>query len=143
MSDDTIIRQLSKLTPDGAGLDRDTVLFAAGKASARPSRRWKAASAVLAVSQVAILGLFLLRANEPTLLAEDARKIPFSPSNWKWISPLPKSATLTSDTATYLVLRDRILSEDGAFPPSEPTDSALPDRPPLRAFGQLPSELLN
>jgi len=57
MSDDPLIKRLSQFTPDGSGLDRDGLLFAAGRASARPSRCWPALAGMLAVSQVVILAI--------------------------------------------------------------------------------------
>src|SRR5262245_17237478 len=47
--------RLSRFTPDAAGLDRDALLFAAGRAAARPGRRWMALAAALAVSQALTL----------------------------------------------------------------------------------------
>jgi hypothetical protein len=52
-----IAERLSKLTPDASGLDRDALLFAAGKASVRPSRRWQALCGVFAVSQAVTFAL--------------------------------------------------------------------------------------
>ena len=49
-----LAERLSRFTPDGAGLDRDSLLFAAGRASARPSRRWQALAAALAASRAAL-----------------------------------------------------------------------------------------
>ena len=42
-----LAERLSRFTPDGSGLDRDALLFAAGRASARPNRRWVALAAAL------------------------------------------------------------------------------------------------
>jgi hypothetical protein len=52
---DPLTDRLARFTPSGAGLDRDAVLFAAGRQSARVSRLWPAAAALLAVSQVVTL----------------------------------------------------------------------------------------
>src|SRR5205085_831155 len=52
---DPLADRLTRFTPDAAGLDRDGLLFAAGRASARPNRIWKAVAALLAVSQVVVL----------------------------------------------------------------------------------------
>jgi hypothetical protein len=57
--------RLSRLTPDRAGLDRDALLFAAGRASVRPGRRWPAVAALLAASQAATLALLWLRPEPP------------------------------------------------------------------------------
>ena len=35
-----ILERLSRFTPDAGGLDRDALLFAAGRESARPNRGW-------------------------------------------------------------------------------------------------------
>src|SRR5438270_7884688 len=53
-----IVERLSRFTPDAGGLDRDSLLYAAGRASARPNRPWIALAAVLAVAQP--LSLMLL-----------------------------------------------------------------------------------
>src|SRR5436309_7303171 len=52
---DPLGERLSRFTPDGTGLDRDAVLFAAGRASARPNRRWMALAGALAASQLLTL----------------------------------------------------------------------------------------
>ena len=53
-----LAERLSRFTPDAGELDRDALLFAAGRASARPGRRWKAVAGALAASQLLTL-LFL------------------------------------------------------------------------------------
>jgi len=51
--------ELQKFSPAEANLNRERLMFQAGQAaaSARPKRRWKAASAVLAISNVFLLTL--------------------------------------------------------------------------------------
>jgi hypothetical protein len=49
--------RLSKFTPDAGGLNRDALLFAAGRASARPNRGWIALATALAGSQALSLAL--------------------------------------------------------------------------------------
>jgi hypothetical protein len=56
---DPVFDKLTRFTPTAASLDRDAILFAAGRASAR-SRRWPAVAGVLAVTQAITLGLLLL-----------------------------------------------------------------------------------
>ncbi len=46
------LERLTRFTPNAAGLDRDALLFAAGRSSARPNRGWKALATALAGSQV-------------------------------------------------------------------------------------------
>ena len=52
------LERLSRFTPDAGGLDRDALLFAAGRGSARPNRGWMTLAALLASTQA--LSLVLL-----------------------------------------------------------------------------------
>src|SRR5262249_15743859 len=75
-----IAELLSRFTPDGAGLDRDARLFAAGRASARPNRRWIVLATCLAVSQVFTLVVLWPRAaSTPLPLAPPDTVAPTSP----------------------------------------------------------------
>jgi hypothetical protein len=47
--------RLSRFTPNGSGLDRDAILFAAGQQAARGSWVWKAVAGLLAGTQVMTL----------------------------------------------------------------------------------------
>src|SRR5436309_13213798 len=60
-----LTERLSHFTPDGGALDRDAVLFAAGRASARPNRRWVALAGGLAASQLLTLVLLWQRPVTP------------------------------------------------------------------------------
>src|SRR5947209_8076619 len=114
MSDDPVIRQLSKFTPDGAGLDRDALLFAAGRASARPNRRWLALVGFLAASQLAVLGLLLLPQRQQVMPSSIVPQLAAS---------LPDALKdAAADPSSYLSLRARLLSGDGSLPPLEPLD---------------------
>jgi hypothetical protein len=139
MSNDPFIRQLSQLTPDGTGLDRDALLFAAGKASARPNRRWLAVAAALAATQLVTLGIFLLPTHAPP--APTPRQMSISAPNMK---PMPASEPdpLAPNSLSIWVLSERFL-EDAILPPMEPVEPMPPDEPPLRAFGPLPEYLLH
>ena len=46
-----ILERLSRFTPDAGGLDRDALLFAAGRESARPNRGWMTLASLLASTQ--------------------------------------------------------------------------------------------
>lgn len=75
---DQLTGKLSRLTPTTTGFDRDAVLFAAGRASARPSKAWPATVALLLIAQVVTLSLVLNRP-EPqslTILAKQNDKLP-------------------------------------------------------------------
>jgi hypothetical protein len=55
----------AKFTPDASGLDRDAILFAAGRQSARPLRLWPVLTMLLAVSQAVTLVVLWPRSIEP------------------------------------------------------------------------------
>lgn len=59
------LAQLAKFTPSAGMLDRDAMLFAAGKASVRTSRLWPMLAGVLAMSQVATLLLLWPKPIQP------------------------------------------------------------------------------
>src|SRR5579885_1926789 len=52
---DPMTDRLSRFTPNAPGLDRDAILFAAGRRAGRGALVWKAAAALLAVSQAITL----------------------------------------------------------------------------------------
>ena len=52
---DPVTDRLARFTPSPAGLDRDALLFTAGRRSARGSRLWPAAAALLTLSQAVTL----------------------------------------------------------------------------------------
>jgi len=65
MTPDPVFDTLARFTPDSTGVDPAAILFAAGKASARTPVMWKLAVSVLLVTNLAALGLFLLRPSAP------------------------------------------------------------------------------
>src|SRR5258708_51910 len=62
---DSFAEQLKRFTPDRGGLDRDALLFSAGRAAARPNRRWMALAGALAACQLVSLGLLWSRTSGP------------------------------------------------------------------------------
>jgi hypothetical protein len=119
---DPLADRLSRLTPDAANLDRDGLLFAAGRASARPNRIWKVLAAILALSQMTQLAVLWPHSKPPV--------IPISEPS---ISIEPESPpTKPSPTGGSLVLRNLPDSLDD--PPPRAVDEALvADPPPLHA----------
>ena len=116
-----LTERLSRFTPDGGALDRDAVLFAAGRASAHPNRRWLALAGGLAVSQLLTLVLLWPRPAAPEVapVAKSAPPVvePAPPEE-----PAPPS---TEGTVASWALTD--------LPPLEPVADLRPDAPPLRA----------
>lgn len=97
MNADPLVEKLSRFSPDASGLDRDALLFQAGRASAPPRRFWPAVAGILALSQAATLLYFLTRnpdpsapvatsvpVAEPTTPAPDASR---EPETWSYGKP--------------------------------------------------------
>src|SRR5204863_910510 len=51
------LERLSRFTPDAGALDRDALLFAAGRSSARPNRGWMTLASLLAGTQALSLAM--------------------------------------------------------------------------------------
>jgi hypothetical protein len=133
-----IPERLSRFTPDASVLDRDALLFAAGRASARPNRRWIAVAVGLAACQLLTLGLFWFRPGPAP--APSATLVGPGPSPTA-IRPLT-SAFPADDVQTW-VMRWRLLAaHSDDLPP--PTSVGEPEPSPrqLRAFA-LPASLLD
>ncbi len=134
MSDDPLISRLSRFTPDGSSLDREALLFAAGRASARRGRRWMALAAVLAASQLMTVGLLVWPRSGPP------PAVPF-----KAMPPIVAVEPVLPPAAEVpglLTLRDRVIAAEGNLPEPAPTEPLVPAEPPLRAFGAPPQSLL-
>ena len=135
MSNDPLADRLSQFTPDGSGLDRDALLFAAGRASARPERRWKALAGILATLQVVTLAILLWPRDLPR--ADQPIKGPASPMAFE----RPELDVPRAPQAWPLSERD--FDQDVVRPTDVPSAALAPAPPVLRAFGAPPSELLN
>ena len=131
-----LAERLSRFTPNAASLDRDTLLFAAGRASVRPSRRWKLLASILATSQLLTLMLLWPHASQPVPLGNPSVASHSS-------EPIPSPALDGRDISTAWMLRQQALSADllSAAPPAN--EPMAPSEPPLRAFGTPPSTILN
>ncbi|HMP04266.1 MAG TPA: hypothetical protein PKD86_12060 [Gemmatales bacterium] len=97
MAEPRLSELLQRLTPHGVGLDRDLLLFEAGKQAAQPSRFWPTATSLLALSQ-AILLAALLWPRGP----RDAEPIPLA------VVPVeaPEAGTLVADLVHWLATED-------------------------------------
>ena len=76
MTPDPVFDKLARFTPDASGLDPADILFRAGRASARTPWAWKAAAAVLLVSNV----LFFLNRSKPSEIVYVHTPPPESPA---------------------------------------------------------------
>jgi hypothetical protein len=129
-----LIDRLSRLTPDGAGLDRDALLFAAGRASLRPNRRWVALAGALAASQLMTLALLWPRPapfDEIPVAAIESRPAVEAPS------------PMDHEAPSLWSLRERALNAEGELSPTVSVEHLVPAAPPLHAFGTVSSVILN
>ncbi len=129
-----IIERLSRFTLDGSGLDRDAILYAAGRASARPNRNWMALAGSLAVCQVVTLAILWPRpvpaVDSAVGLLADGQVTPASPvGNAQTSLPMPDESEL------WFRNRRILLSADADLPPPvASTGPIVPSDPPLHAF---------
>jgi hypothetical protein len=124
------LERLSRFTPDAGSVDRDALLFATGRASARPNRRWIALAAALATTQVLSLVLLWPHATPPS--AGSPIQVAGAPSVSPEPSPLPNSGALLARRSLESEAEDR--PETGTF---------IDSGPPLRAYGSPPASILN
>lgn len=134
-----LAERLSRFTPNAAELDRDALLFAAGRASMRPSRTWPALAGVLAVVQLLTVLLLWPRSAPPSPAPS---VMPFAASEPHRAEPMPAPISET-DPSALRALRQRMLETDLDYPVSPSAAPMVPPDPPLHAFGKPPSSLLN
>jgi hypothetical protein len=122
--------RLSRFTPDPGNLDRDNLLFEAGRRSVPPPRRWQILAGILSVAQVLTLVLLWPRALPPV---ESPNVPPSLPS----VEPpsLPSAGP-------QLWLLSSQMRED-PLPPAPSGEPLVPDPPPLRVFTPASSPLFD
>jgi hypothetical protein len=130
-----LAERLSRFTPNATSLDRDTLLFAAGRASVRPSRRWQALAGVLAVSQLLTLVCLWPRTAPPL-------ETPFAAAKSSR-SETASEPPAEGDASKWRALRERMLETDLDNPATSSDEPTIPPDSPLRAFGNPPPSLLN
>ena len=128
---------LSRFTPHAGGLDRDALLFAAGRGSARSSRGWKTLASVLAGTQM--LSLVLLWPRPAPLVsgfAVPVAAVPEPPS-----TPEHPASEPRANAGIWSARHSRLDSESTDRPSGDVT--LIESEPPLRASGPIPLSLQN
>jgi hypothetical protein len=125
---------LSRFTPNASGLNRDSLLFAAGRASVRPSRSWQVLAGGLAAAQV----LTLLCLWPRTTPVPVPTATPFAADKASGSEPVPEH-----DPSAWGALRQRMMEKDLDYPMPPSDQPMVPPNPPLHAFGKPPPSLLN
>jgi hypothetical protein len=119
---ESFIERLSRFTPDAGGLDRDGLLFAAGRASAGRNRPWMALAGMLAATQLASLVLLWPRSpghGPAPMTSAMAAVTPERPA------PAPEPFTLWE-------VRQQAMASDGAPPLRPPLRGLVTADPPAR-----------
>jgi hypothetical protein len=126
---DPLAERLSRFTPDSAGLDRDSLLFGAGRLAARPNRPWQALAVVLAAAQVLTLLLLWPRPGPPT----PPEPAPPAAAPAEPVSPSGR------EVEPWFLSRQML---EGQNEKALPAASLVADEPPLRVFA-VPLNLLD
>jgi hypothetical protein len=131
-----ILERLSRFTPDAGRLDRDALLFAAGRDSARPNRGWMTLASLLAGTQA--LSLALMWPHSSPSVGRSTVSIAGVPA--PSAAPGPPATGASAHPGLWSAHR-RLLEPDSNDPPVGDI-TFIESEPPLRAF-PLPSSLLN
>jgi hypothetical protein len=129
-----IIERLSRFTPDAGALDRDALLFAAGRASAHPNRVWITLSGALAAAWVLTLVVLWPHPAPPSA------SLPLPPPAAPSEPPVPEF----SETPGLWSAHHRLLDSEPEERPSPADTGRFVDTgPPLRAVAPPPPSILN
>jgi hypothetical protein len=134
---EAFLEHLSRFTPDANGLDRDALLFAAGRSSARPNRGWMTVASLLAGTQALSLLLLWPHPAPPAAgFAVPVALVPEPPA-----TPEPRTSRAWANPGLRSARHSLLESETEDHPTSDVT--FVDSGPPLRAGGPLPPSLLN
>jgi hypothetical protein len=122
---DPLIDKLTRLTPASAGIDREAILFAAGRSSAPKASQWKIAASLLAISQIVTLGLWLTIGRSPQSTPSPA---PFSERRYPGefeSSPTQPVAIASADSCGEML---RQWEKSGSLPSPSAAEIGPPQR---------------
>lgn len=131
---DPIAESLSRFTPSASGLDRDAILFAAGRASAQSNRGWMALAGVLASCQ--LFTLLFLWPRPTSVMNSSAVPVARTETEPALVDDIKQHSPASPNTAELWTRnRQMLMTSDVELPP--PVASAgpmIPSDPPLTAF---------
>jgi hypothetical protein len=135
------LERMSKFTPDVGHLERDALLFTAGRASARPNRLWITLASTLAGTQVLSLAL-LWPGVHPSTDANTLVDQGPSQRSFTSASSIPEASTRdSSDHASLWASRHRLAdAELENRSTSGAAGTLVESGPPLRAFSTAPMD---
>ena len=112
--------RLSRFTPNAPGLDRDAILFAAGKRAGRGSWAWKVVAGLLAVSQAVTL-VALWPREVPAVTPVTPPPVVVPPADRALPAPSPSGDVWTVRSSPDVI----------QAPPSAPAGEFVSSGPPL------------
>src|SRR6516165_5165033 len=127
-----ILERLSRFTPDAGRLNRDALLFAAGRDSARPNRGWKTLASLLAGTQALSLALLWPHSSPPVERSTVSVVGVPAPS----AAPEPPASGALDDPGLWSARRGLLRPEAVDHPAGDVT--FIESEPPLRAFPPPP-----
>jgi len=133
------LERLSRFTADPGGLDRDALLFAAGRASARPNRGWMTLASILASTQALSLALLWPRPTPTDGRLTVAANV--APNRVPSATIEPPTFERLANPGTWST-RHSLLDAEPDKPVDE-TVSLIDSGPPLKVFGPRPTSLVN
>ena len=124
------LERLSRFTPDAGRVDRDALLFATGRASARPNRVWIALVGALVTTQA--LSVVLLWSQPVTPSVGPPAQVAHTAPATSEASTVPIPGSILAHYRLDLEAEQR--PETGTF---------VDTGPPLRAYDSPPASILN
>jgi hypothetical protein len=122
------LERLNRFTPDAGGLNRDALLFAAGRHSARPNRRWMSLAGLMAGTQVLTLVVFWPLSTRP----ESGVAVKQVTAPAQTVIFEAQAAEAVTSPGVWSA-RQSLLELEPEDHPAE-TDTLIDSAPPLRAF---------
>jgi hypothetical protein len=133
------IERLSRFTPNPGGVDRDALLYAAGRASVRPNRAWIALATALALTQPLYLA-FLWPHFAPPAAHAPADIVSLPAPSGIFESPVPDESESAGLWSAQYSLSEL---EAAKSPLPAQAVTVIESGPLLRAFGPPPPSIFN
>jgi hypothetical protein len=133
------LERLNRFTPDAGRLNRDELLFAAGRSSARANRGWMSLATVLAGTQA--LSLLLLWPHSDKNPIPPAGGITPAVAERSAAAPEPRASETLAGPGLWSARRSLVVPETEGRPSADVT--FIDSGPPLRASRSIPPSLLN
>jgi hypothetical protein len=135
------LERLIRFTPNAGGLDRDALLFAAGRGSARPNRGWITLATLLANTQILSLVLLWPRPTSTPLQGRLTVAAGVDPVTLPRMTLEPQTSAALASAGTWSSRRRLVEPDKDELAVDSVT--LIDSGPPLKVFGLIPPSLLN